>query len=114
MDVGGISQIVLLTSSLTLVGLLVRRRLLATNLDAHMEPSTEKRCILYLLGRGLNETQAQVIARIAQEQTVSRICDELCVSEGTVNSVRFHAYRALHVHSREELVGLLQQDVGRP
>ena len=71
------------------------------------------RQVFYLMGRGLSESQAQVALMTADGIDRSRIAEKLCLSPGTVSSYRAFAYRALGVHSREELAELLKKDAGR-
>lgn len=60
-----------------------------------------------LRAHGLNETQARVLALVAEGLTTSEIAEALTIARGTVNSARANGYRLLHIHSREELAELL-------
>lgn len=71
-----------------------------------------RRVLSYLQGRGLNELQARVCALTARGLATGEICEELCVSRGTVSSYRHRAYTTLGVRSRAELRELLQRDAG--
>lgn len=71
-----------------------------------------RRVLSYLQGRGLNELQARVCALTARGLTAGEICEELCISRGTVSSYRHRAYTTLGVRSRAELQELLRRDAG--
>lgn len=60
-----------------------------------------------LRAQGLNETQARVLALVAEGLTTSEIAEALTIARGTVNSARANGYRLLRIHSREELAELL-------
>lgn len=61
----------------------------------------------YLRARGLNQTQASVLTRIAMGWQTGQIESELALSRGAVNSSRAVGYRMLGLHTRGELVVLL-------
>ncbi|MDO4854718.1 MAG: LuxR C-terminal-related transcriptional regulator [Coriobacteriia bacterium] len=64
----------------------------------------EERDILLLRSKGVNELEALVLAKIAQGKTGPQIARELHYSLGTINGLRSHAYQAINVHSKQELV----------
>lgn len=67
-----------------------------------------------LLAHGLSETQADVLARVAAGRSSAEIASELHVAPGTVSAARANGYRVLGVHSREELVELIESDRTAP
>lgn len=58
--------------------------------------------------RGLSDTQAEVLARVAAGRSSSEIAGELHLAPGTVSSARANGYRLLGVHSREGLLAELE------
>lgn len=70
----------------------------------------ELRCMSYFIGRGLNQTQAQVALAIARGKSQPQISNDLHPARGTVNSARLIAYRKLAIANREQLVALLCRD----
>lgn len=83
----------------------VRRQLSAPSFDGNRLRS-------YLAGRGLNETQTEVLIATARGKTAPSIAAELHYASGTVSSARDAGYRLLRVHSRTQLVALLRRDAG--
>lgn len=67
-----------------------------------------------LSARGLGETQAKVLALVAAGASSSGIAQALCLAPGTVSSSRADGYRLLGIHSREELVELIENDRRAP
>lgn len=74
---------------------------------AHREGGVEDLATA-LVRRGLSETQAAVLAAICAGKTSREIENELAFSHGTVNSARREGYRALGVHSADELRHLVE------
>lgn len=70
-----------------------------------------RRLSAYLVSRGLNETEVDVVTLLATGCGGSEICSKRCLSPGAVNSARRTAYRKLGVHSLAELVGLCRDAV---
>lgn len=66
----------------------------------------------YLVGRGLNATQVDVIVRTARGESAAMISRACYLAPGTVSSARNAAYRMLRVHSRAQLAALLKRDAG--
>ena len=106
--------------SLILVGLLVACSLsalyeLATSVPQDAPALSEdalQRILSYCHGRGLSELQGLVIGHIILGESSRQIA--LCVgySVGSVNSARLSAYKLLKVHTRDELIELLQRELG--
>ncbi len=61
-----------------------------------------------LENRGLSDTQLDVLARAAAGVPTPEIARELHVAPGTVGCARSNGYRLLGVHSREELLSMLE------
>ena len=61
-------------------------------------------------GRGLTDTQVNVLARSAAGLPTAKIAQELHVAPGTVGCARSNGYRILGVHSRDELVSMLEAE----
>ena len=99
-----------------LVFLLLCRRLSVEfevrRLLADMPSDANGRLLLYLKGRGLNDTQARVLVEVARGCSSAQISEKLNFSRGTVNTSRDRGYRLLMVRSRAQLVSLLQRDAG--
>ena len=49
-----------------------------------------------------------MLALLAQGKSVPRIEQELCISNGTAKSHVRHIYAKLNVHSRDELIQLVE------
>lgn len=69
------------------------------------------RIVSYLIGRGLSDSQAQILAQIFEGCTAQEIASDLHYSLGLINVARFEGYRMLHVHSAEELRSLIRSEV---
>lgn len=65
-----------------------------------------------LLGHGLSNTQAEVLARIAAGRSTAQIAEELHLAAGSVSAARAAGYRLLGIHSRTELAHLLEEGAG--
>lgn len=65
------------------------------------------------LGKGLSSSQADVLILIAQGRGSAQIAVELCMSKGTVNTARRVGYKKLGVHSKAELMGYLNREMGQ-
>ena len=74
-------------------------------------PQNADRVRSYLIGRGLNITQAEVTVLIARGYSGPTIARKLTYSLGTVNAARREAYLKLGVHSKGELKILLAEHV---
>lgn len=65
-----------------------------------------RRLSAYLVSRGLNETEVDVVMLLVAGCDGAEICSKRCLSPGAVNSARRTAYRKLGIHSLVELVDL--------
>lgn len=72
------------------------------------EPTLEQRLRGYLVSRGLTAFEADVVLRLAHGRKVAEVSAELSYARSTVAAARQGAYRKLGVHSREQLVALLE------
>lgn len=70
-----------------------------------------RRLSAYLVSRGLNETEVDVVMLLVAGCGGAEICSKRCLSPGAVNSARRTAYRKLGVHSLVELVDLCRDAV---
>ena len=70
-----------------------------------------RRLSAYLVSRGLNETEVDMVTLLATGCGGSEICSKRCLSPGAVNSARRTAYRKLGIHSLVELVDLCRDAV---
>ena len=70
-----------------------------------------RRLSAYLVSRGLNETEVDVVMLLVAGCDGAEICSKRCLSPGAVNSARRTAYRKLGIHSLAELVGLCRDAV---
>ncbi len=86
-----------------------RARIAARELE---NSACESRVRSYLVGRGLNPLQVDVVTGIVQGMTSAQIADALSYSAGSINTARLVAYRLLEVHNRAQLVELLARETG--
>ncbi len=56
---------------------------------------------------GLTKREAEILAFLAQHETISAMAESLCVSTSTVKSHVLHIHQKLGIHSREELAALV-------
>lgn len=70
-----------------------------------------RRLSAYLVSRGLNETEVDVVMLLVAGCGGAEICSKRCLSPGAVNSARRTAYRRLGIHSLVELVDLCRDAV---
>ncbi len=103
--------IIAIVAVLSLACIFYLTSLYAHNNTACYDASKEERDILFLRSRGINELEAAILAKIAQGSTGPQIARSMHYSPGAVNSLRAHAYRALNVHSKQELMELLNQNL---
>ncbi len=60
----------------------------------------------------LSKRETEVLGLIAKGRSTPRIMDELKLSKNTVNTHTSHIYQKLSVHSRQELLNLLEESAG--
>ena len=73
-------------------------------------PSDSERLRSYLVGRGLTTLQVNVALGIIQGETGATLARRLSYSRGAINGARREAYRLLGVHTRQELIELVERD----
>ncbi len=78
----------------------------ATPLDATDQLAL--RCSRMAYEHGLTRREEEVLALLAQDKTAAQIEEALCVSNATVKSHTHAVYQKLGVHSRAELVGMME------
>lgn len=91
---------------------LLMRSIRAHSLSTNMGASgfdVDGRAWHYLMGCGLNETQASVLLMIAKGANSQQISDTLGYSRGSINGARHVGYTRLRVHDRLGLIELLSQ-----
>ena len=76
------------------------------------EELVERRCRELAARHGLSMREKEVVELLAQHKTAAEIGQELFISAATAKTHARNIYRKLGVHSREELVGLLEPDGG--
>jgi DNA-binding CsgD family transcriptional regulator len=59
---------------------------------------------------GLSKREAEVFTLFARGRSQTRIADDLYISSGTVSTHLRNIYRKLNVHSRQELIDLIEYD----
>lgn len=74
--------------------------------------SADERMVGYLVGRGLSDPHARIVADIAQGKTSGEIVRTRFYSRGSVNDARRKGYALLGVHSQEELAVFIQREMG--
>lgn len=57
---------------------------------------------------GLTAKETEVLMLAAKGRTTQRICEELGISTGTVNTHLMHIYKKLDVHDRQRMIDLLE------
>ncbi|MEY8561708.1 LuxR C-terminal-related transcriptional regulator [Eggerthellaceae bacterium 3-80] len=62
------------------------------------------------LDYGLTKREEETMMLIAKGRTNARICEELGVTPGTVNSHLSNLYKKLDVHDRQEVIDLVEQN----
>ena len=61
---------------------------------------------------GLSPREAEIVALIARGRTLKSISEELYISMNTVKTHVSHVYQKCDVHTREELIGLVENTKG--
>ena len=67
------------------------------------------------LGRdsGLTDREQEVMELICKGRSKGYIAESLCISENTVRSHARHLYAKVGVHSKQELLDLLMEQMGQ-
>lgn len=100
---------------LLLLGLAVWREtdLLSQWKDACLADADDRfvaRCQEIARQGGLGERETGVLVLLAQGETYAEISEHLFIALGTVRAHTSHIYEKLGIHSRQELVGLIDRD----
>ena len=62
---------------------------------------------------GLTAREAEVLELVAQGRNMTYVQKALCISPGTSSTHINHIHQKLDVHSREELIDLVQEELAR-
>lgn len=73
--------------------------------DQRMEPVFQQMREEY----GLTARETDVLRLLARGMTRPAICEELCISDGTVRTHMWHIYQKMDIHSRDELTAIVDQ-----
>ena len=85
-------------------------QLLAMELDERarrLDGNIDERCASVAREKGLGTREAQVLALLAHGRSVPYIAETLVLSENTVKTYRQRIYTKLGIHSRQELLGMV-------
>lgn len=66
-------------------------------------------CIEIAEQAGLSAREVEVFALLARGRTLTYIRDELCISKNTVDTHTRHIYQKLDIHSKQELLSLVEE-----
>jgi DNA-binding CsgD family transcriptional regulator len=67
-----------------------------------------ERCAQIAWRYHLSERESQVVLLLARGRNAARIQEELCLSKSTVSTHRQHVYEKLGIHTRQELIDLIE------
>ena len=79
---------------------------------ADPRPDTDAVCTALAAGANLSPREADVLHLLARGRTTARIQDELGISANTVNTHVRHVFQKLGVHSRQELLDVVEKGRG--
>lgn len=71
--------------------------------------SLKNRCLALAASRKLSSREEDVMELIASGRDIAYIQNKLCLSKSTVSTHRTHIYQKLGIHSKQELLDLLEQ-----
>lgn len=74
----------------------------------------QEKCQVVAQKCGLTEREAEVMVLLAKGRTRARIQEELYLSSGTVATHARHIYRKVGVHSKQELLDVIESAGERP
>lgn len=113
-----IAVIVLLLWGLSVIGLVAMWRMRSTGRTASVPPATPQptdllasRCAELSVAHGLTPREAEVLELIGRGRDANAIAEILCLSRNTVRTHIQRLYADLDVHTRQELIDLLQEGV---
>jgi DNA-binding CsgD family transcriptional regulator len=78
--------------------------------DGNGRPALLQSCCRLALDKGLSPRELEVLTVLAQGNSLQRVQEELVIAQGTAISHRRNIYRKLGVHSRQELLDLVQAE----
>ena len=81
--------------------------MLSPHLFGLSHESLTARCNELAKAFGLSRREEEVLVLLARGRDVEYIENELYISRNTVNSHRKNIYKKMHVHSRQELLSLI-------
>lgn len=106
-----VAQPCIAIAAVRLTGVLIRLgRTNATDKTAGSASATKE---AFLRSKGVGDLEAKVLMLSTQGYTRPQICDLLHIAAGTVNSSRASAYKKLGIHSKNELLRLLEETAGK-
>ena len=79
----------------------------ATEASAQSDDWQESLCRKALAGHDITPREIDVVVYTYRGHSAKRIAEELLVSESTVKAHLTHAYRKLGVHTKQELIALV-------
>lgn len=106
-----VAQLCIVITTVRLTGILMRLGQANTTDKAAGSTSATKET--FLRSKGVGDLEAEVLTLSAQGYTRPQICGLLHIAAGTVNSCRASAYKKLGIHSKDELLGLLEEIAGK-
>ena len=106
-----VAQLCIVVTTVRLTGILMR--LGQANATDEAAGSTSATKEAFLRSKGVGNLEAEVLTLSAQGYTRPQICDLLHIAAGTVNSSRASAYKKLGIHSKDELLRLLEEIAGK-
>lgn len=106
-----VAQLCIVVTTVRLTGILMR--LGQANATDEAAGSTSATKEAFLRSKGVGDLEAEVLTLSAQGYTRPQICDLLHIAAGTVNSSRASAYKKLGIHSKDELLRLLEEIAGK-
>ncbi len=72
-----------------------------------LQTNTQERCDDIATHFGLSERESEILLLVAKGRSTPRIQEELCISTNTVNSHIKHIYQKMDVHSRQEILDMV-------
>ena len=80
------------------------------------EQPVDRRAFCALLGAdaGLTDREVDILFLLSQGYSGAKVCDELGISRGTLNTHSTSIYRKLDVHSKQQLIDLVNGRVCVP
>ncbi|WP_180326785.1 helix-turn-helix transcriptional regulator [Raoultibacter phocaeensis] len=73
-------------------------------------PRFKRQCDHLAKRSGISDRESEVLTLVAKGRSASRIAEDLSVSLATVNSHVHHIYQKLGIHSRQELIDLIENE----